>query len=51
VQVASGGIVLADEAVVVASVDGVTLVAVPAGAAAQVAHAASDADAMLLLAP
>jgi hypothetical protein len=51
VQVASGGIVLADDAVVVASADGVTLVAVPAASAAQVAQAASDADAVLLVAP
>ena len=51
VQVASGGVVLADEGVVVAGADGVTLVAVPARSAAQVAHAASAADAVLLLTP
>jgi hypothetical protein len=51
VHVASGGVVLADDGVVVESADGVTLVAVPAAAAAQVAHASSSGDVMLLLTP
>ena len=51
VRVASGGTTLADEGVVVATGESATLVAVPSEVAAQVAQAASAADAVLLLEP
>lgn len=51
VQVASGGVVLSDEGVVVATSAGTVVVAVPAGDAAQVGQAASTGDVSLLLEP
>ncbi|WP_117000498.1 SAF domain-containing protein [Desertimonas flava] len=51
VRVASGGIVLADEGVVVAASPDAVLVAVPADDAAQVGQAASTGDVSLLLEP
>lgn len=51
VQVASGGIVLADHGVVVAATAEAVLVAVPAVDAAQVGQAASTGDVSLLLEP
>jgi hypothetical protein len=51
VRVASGGITLADVGVVVGTGEAATLVAVPADVAAQVAQAASAADAVLLIEP
>lgn len=51
VRVASGGVVLSDEGVVVASTAESVLVAVPAGAAAQVGQATSSGDISLLLEP
>jgi hypothetical protein len=49
VRVASGGVVLSDDGVVVGIAGEAVLVAVPADAAAQVAHAASSGDVALLL--
>jgi hypothetical protein len=51
VAVASGGIVVADEGVVVGALADGVLVAVPADAAAQVAQAAATAELTLLLKP
>ena len=51
VSVASGGVLLAGEAVVVESRNDAVLVAVPAGDAPQIAQAASTGDVALLLEP
>lgn len=49
VSVASGGVVLASDAVVVGGLEGSVLVAVPASEAAQVAQAATTGDIALLI--
>lgn len=49
VTVTAGGVVLAADGVVVGGAEGVLLVAVPAGAAPQVAHAGSTGDVAVLL--
>lgn len=51
IRVASGGVVLADEGVVVAVTAAAVVVAVPADAAAQVGQAAASGDVSLLLEP
>ena len=49
VTAASGGVVLADDGVVVADLADSVLVAVPADVAAQVAHAAATGELTLML--